>query len=890
MAGSFRYQHGDRPLEGYTILRGIGRGGFGEVYYAVSDGGREVALKAIQQNHDIELRGVRHCINLKNPHLVSIFDVRKNAEDIPFVIMEYVAGPSIRDILRSAPGGLGAEKAIFLLREISRGLSYLHERGIVHRDLKPENIFFEDSYVKIGDYGLSKYISVSRQSGQTISVGTVHYMAPEIGSGSYHQGIDIYALGIIFYELLTGTVPFNGNSMGEILMKHLTCEPDVSSLDPALQHVARKALAKNPADRYQSAREMIDDALRDPGLAERVGRVDARELSSQIPGEAPPPREALETQFTPPPRRPAEGAGPAPPHAARNVPPTREPRARAPAGEAVEPGSAWKNIDQRLVPGLATAVATSLGLAFLARTRTGPWGMGGYFLLTVVVASAILWVEHWVAPRFQIGSGAIRRLLTLSIAGPLLAITYMATAAAFGIDNGSGRTIPALLAGLLCVDWNARVSRSRHEHVSLGSALSAGLFGLAAGAITKGNYGIAFGFLASLSLVLNSVSTHVATGERRRRQAGSRRDGVDPPPGPLPTADSPTAVVTPGGPAPPAFGWRLSHRRLVRPRKGKVVGGVCAAISAGYGWDVSWVRMWFVLLAVGVFPFGLLPYLVLWFVMPREPLEVETTLQARMTSLEGHLSPVSPRARVPILPRLFWYSLAIFCFAAGIIHVIRTGEGTNAVPLGLILLPVGAFAFLTAKARRQTHLARRDQPPALAALGTLGKVLVTLAFWAVMIDTYMGPHAAYKAPPAQRIEISTQRGWLPVVEAPITMVARAATMNWLLLTSIGLFLSGVCCLLVARQSGGIAHVVRGVFGWMAAGLLFAAVLATVSSRFESLWPSSDMLSPSSQPRIMILAATLLFLGVASAVCLAWPPRVLPRGGRLDLPAPEGVVA
>ena len=74
MAGTYRYQHGDKPVEGYTILRGIGRGGFGEVYYSISDGGREVALKAIQQNHDIELRGVRHCINLKSPHLVSIFD------------------------------------------------------------------------------------------------------------------------------------------------------------------------------------------------------------------------------------------------------------------------------------------------------------------------------------------------------------------------------------------------------------------------------------------------------------------------------------------------------------------------------------------------------------------------------------------------------------------------------------------------------------------------------------------------------------------------------------------------------------------------------------------------------------------------------------------------
>src|SRR5437867_172966 len=269
---NFRYHHGDRPLDGYTILRGIGRGGFGEVYYAVSDGGREVALKVIQQNHDIELRGVRHCINLKTPHLISIFDVKTNADGIPFVVMEYVAGSSLRDLISGAPAGMAPDKAVFLAREIGKGLSYLHDRGIVHRDLKPENIFYEDGYVKIGDYGLSKYISVSRQSGQTISVGTVHYMAPEIGSGNYHHGIDIYALGIILFELLTGNVPFNGDSMGEILMKHLSMEPDVSPLPPPFQPIVRKALAKKPAERYGSVKEMVDEIFRNPEIAEQVSK------------------------------------------------------------------------------------------------------------------------------------------------------------------------------------------------------------------------------------------------------------------------------------------------------------------------------------------------------------------------------------------------------------------------------------------------------------------------------------------------------------------------------------------------------------------------------------------------------------------------------------------
>src|SRR5213595_1647185 len=91
----YRYKHGDRPLEGYTIQRGAGRGGFGEVYYAISDSGREVALKAVQTYEQIEMRGISQCMNLKNPHLVTIFDVRYNDQGKPFVIMEFVGGPSL---------------------------------------------------------------------------------------------------------------------------------------------------------------------------------------------------------------------------------------------------------------------------------------------------------------------------------------------------------------------------------------------------------------------------------------------------------------------------------------------------------------------------------------------------------------------------------------------------------------------------------------------------------------------------------------------------------------------------------------------------------------------------------------------------------------------------
>jgi len=279
---AYTFKHGDRPLDEYTIQRAVGRGGFGEVYYAMSDGGREVALKYLRENPQVELRGVGHCINLKSPHLVSIFDVKKNGEGDYFIIMEYCSGPSLRDLLIAEPNGFGVEKAAFFAREIGKGLAYLHERGIVHRDLKPANIFYDDGYVKIGDYGLSKFISVSRHSAQTASVGTVHYMAPEIGSGNYSRGVDIYALGVMLYEMLCGKVPFEGSSMAEVLMKHLTSQPELDNLPQPFARVIRKALEKDPKDRYQTVEEMVDDMLAGEDIQKSLAGFSPRSLEGAV--------------------------------------------------------------------------------------------------------------------------------------------------------------------------------------------------------------------------------------------------------------------------------------------------------------------------------------------------------------------------------------------------------------------------------------------------------------------------------------------------------------------------------------------------------------------------------------------------------------------------------
>ncbi|PAY20776.1 serine/threonine protein kinase with PASTA sensor(s) [Rhodopirellula sp. SM50] len=253
---AFHYQPGDRPLEGYTIGHALGRGGFGEVYFATSDAGREVALKAVQNYEDIELRGIGHCMNLKSPNLVMIFDVKEGLDGTPWVIMEFVSGASLRDILDASPEGITPEQALFFVRELARGIDYLHDAGIVHRDLKPHNIFFEDGIVKIGDYSLSKVITVSHASGHTMTVGSVHYMAPEISMGRYDKTVDLYALGVMLFEMLTGKPPFVGESVGEILMKHLTGEVDVSEIPEPFAGVVRKAMDRDPAKRFQSAREM----------------------------------------------------------------------------------------------------------------------------------------------------------------------------------------------------------------------------------------------------------------------------------------------------------------------------------------------------------------------------------------------------------------------------------------------------------------------------------------------------------------------------------------------------------------------------------------------------------------------------------------------------------
>ncbi|MCC6492249.1 MAG: serine/threonine-protein kinase [Pirellulales bacterium] len=390
----FTYASGSRPLEGFTIKRGVGRGGFGEVYFAVSDAGKEVALKLIRRNLEVELRGVTHCLNLKHPNLIDLYDIRSDEHEDRWVIMEYVSGESLEDVIERYPQGMPREDVCRWFDGICAGVAYLHDHGIVHRDLKPANIFIDDGTIKIGDYGLSKFISCSRRSGQTESVGTVHYMAPEIANGRYGREIDAYALGIILFEMLTGHVPFEGESVGEVLMKHLTAEPCLEAVEEPFRDVVHGAMAKDPERRINTA----------------AGR------AAMLRGVPRATREAFDTaQYV----RPLAGSGDGQGHAAS--PPAgrggARPRSKDRQDEGIiaffhrDPEPIWESVK-------AGAAATRKDLNFEQWTVTGKILFAGFCFFFFAAISAVLIPLLSMAACTYVGYRILRIIVRASTVNP----------------------------------------------------------------------------------------------------------------------------------------------------------------------------------------------------------------------------------------------------------------------------------------------------------------------------------------------------------------------------------------------------------------------------------------------------------------------------------------
>ncbi|MBI1314150.1 protein kinase [bacterium] len=546
---TYRYQNGDRPLDGFTIEQALGRGGFGEVYYAVSDSGRQVALKAVQNYEDIELRGISHCMNLKSPHLVSIFDVRYSDRGDPFVIMEYVAGPSLRDLLDESPDGLGPDKAAWFIREIAKGLALLHDNGIVHRDLKPHNVFFEDGYVKVGDYSLSKVITASHRSGHTLTVGTVHYMAPEIGVGRYDRTVDIYALGVLLYEMLTGQPPFVGETMGEVLMKHMTGDVDVSTLDEPYASVVCKALAKDPTERYQSVDELVADLFGNAAVvdgvstfspnsltmvARRAAATAGRKQAAATAQRASGAQNVLESNgaqhWTP--RRPVTSSSHSestPYHLGRLWSRIGAAFCLAPAryADRVRRSEDAISLGRRVF--FALTVLTMMAFisnGILLNRRPGfhmlddaeLWGQ--FFILGSIVLTVKL-ATAWI-PGGQSGIPSIFSRLAMMIVAGLAGMFFEEAFHPFNVHNGiilgtgtGDGTIMATMLPLLVMDWQWLAARSRAGRIRLTPCLGAALIALIASELTNGEPLAAAAIAGAAALAVQAISEFDSASSRR---------------------------------------------------------------------------------------------------------------------------------------------------------------------------------------------------------------------------------------------------------------------------------------------------------------------------------------------------------------------------------------
>ncbi|WP_246114323.1 serine/threonine-protein kinase [Rubripirellula tenax] len=368
---NFAYSPGSTPLPRYTIRRGIGVGGFGEVYFAVTDAGKEVALKRIQRNLEVELRGVSHCLNLKHPHLVSLYDICPDDQNQWWVVMEYVAGPNLREVLDDSPDGLATEEVNRWFTAIASGVEHLHSAGLVHRDLKPGNVFDDSGIVKIGDYGLSKFISTSHRGGHTESVGTFHYMAPEIGRGQYGREIDIYAMGVVLYELLTGRVPFDGESCQEIIVKHMTAMPDLSSIAEPYRSTIAKCLEKDPGNRFHSVPEMMSSL----GVSTDQGSYASTPLAGMFSSDASPVMATLVSSSSS--DSPQSDASPS------EV--SDEPLARAIRHSLNDLNLWWRTLDRS--PGSKAALVLVAGFILLVNTS---------WLLPLMSVVAVFYVPYYI--------------------------------------------------------------------------------------------------------------------------------------------------------------------------------------------------------------------------------------------------------------------------------------------------------------------------------------------------------------------------------------------------------------------------------------------------------------------------------------------------------------
>ena len=258
----------------YVIKRKLGSGGMADVYLAEDQElGRRVALKLLDDRHASDeqfverfRREAQSAAGLNHPNIVSIFD-RGRAEGTYYIAMEFLDGRTLKELLvRNGPTPIPI--AIDYARQILGALAFAHRNGIIHRDIKPHNIVVGgDGRLKVTDFGIARS-GASQMTEAGSIVGTAQYLSPEQARGApVDPRSDLYSLGIVLYEMLTGKVPFTGDTPVEIAMKHLSQIPEPpSTLRPEVPHdldaVVMRALAKDPEQRYGSAEEMDADLAR----------------------------------------------------------------------------------------------------------------------------------------------------------------------------------------------------------------------------------------------------------------------------------------------------------------------------------------------------------------------------------------------------------------------------------------------------------------------------------------------------------------------------------------------------------------------------------------------------------------------------------------------------